>query len=157
MTICFRTNGNSLKFTLRWSFSRPVSFWKSVFFFLPISILFLPYSHIKSSYIPEIWHIHVQGLIFHSKLVYCIFFKIVEQDLQGIYVLRMIGLRGTCLRGEKIIKIPAIFLEVSQIFPRVPLFLPSVLSFVYNFKSKLDFSQKPIRKVWRYQRGNRNP
>jgi hypothetical protein len=59
----------------------------------------------------------------------------------------MIGLRGTCLRGEKIIKIPAIFLEVSQIFPRVPLFLPSVLSFVYNFKSKLDFSQKPIRKV----------
>jgi hypothetical protein len=42
---------------LSWrSFSRPVSFFKSVFF-SPIIILFLQYSHKRSSHVPEMWPI----------------------------------------------------------------------------------------------------
>jgi hypothetical protein len=44
------------------SFSRPVSFFKSVFF-SPIIILFLQYSHKRSSHVPEMWPIH--GLMFN--------------------------------------------------------------------------------------------
>jgi hypothetical protein len=44
------------------SFSRPVSLFKSVFF-SPIIILFLQYSHKRSSHVPEIWPI--QGLMFN--------------------------------------------------------------------------------------------
>jgi hypothetical protein len=44
------------------SFSRPVSLFKSVFF-SPIIILFLQYSHKRSSHVPEMWPI--QGLMFN--------------------------------------------------------------------------------------------
>ena len=46
----------------KWSFSRPVSLFKSVFF-SPIIILFLQYSHKRSSHVPEMWPI--QGLMFN--------------------------------------------------------------------------------------------
>jgi hypothetical protein len=46
----------------KWSVSRPVSLFKSVFF-PPIIILFLQYSRKRSCHVPEIWPI--QGLMFN--------------------------------------------------------------------------------------------
>jgi hypothetical protein len=47
--------------------------------FSPIIILFLQYSCIRNFYVPEMWLI--QHLIFYTKLVDCILFKIVVQHV----------------------------------------------------------------------------
>jgi len=52
----------------KWSFSCPVSLFKSVFF-SPIIILFLQYSRKRSSHVPEIWPI--QGLMFNILFQTC--------------------------------------------------------------------------------------
>ena len=71
--------------------------------FPPIFILFLPYSHIRSSHVPEIWPIPIQGLIFNILLQTCwwIFIKTVEQH---IFIEKD---RGTWSSGERNIKISA--------------------------------------------------
>jgi hypothetical protein len=79
----------------KWSFSRPVSLFNSVFF-SPIIILFLQYSHkMFLKFDPyRVW-----CSILYSKLVNCILFKIIVQHV------RFVKCRWTFGSGERNVKI----------------------------------------------------
>ena len=90
-------------------------------------ILFLQYSCIRCSHVLKIWIIWVWYSTFYTKLVDCVFFKIVEQHIYFV-----IGM-GNTVAGKEMLKYLQAFrklprFSLSSTWSHVTLFKPSAVS-----------------------------